>query len=220
MKRKYIAVILLVASVISFIGLAVHANAAAGSRRAAVQHGQETKARKLQDENRLLQKQGDELRQKNADLQKQLEARATEKARQTASAPTTAAPASPQGGFATAQSSPTAAAPGAPSVAGSGSCADEIAKYDWPKDQAERIMQQESGNNPGKLNDNPLTGDYSVGCFQVNLFGRLALNRPSEDWLKVASNNVSYAYGMWKGAGGSFCTSGGWINTCAIVGLL
>lgn len=86
-------------------------------------------------------------------------------------------------------------------TAGSGDCASEIKKYNWNQNVAYNVMMQESGNNPGVVNNNPATGDYSVGCFQINLYGANARTRPSEAWLKNAANNVSYAYGMWQGQG-------------------
>ncbi len=98
---------------------------------------------------------------------------------------------------------------------GSGDCASEIARYNWPQGAAHRVMMQESGNNPGILNDNPATGDYSVGCFQINLYGRNALNRPSEATLKIASENVAYAYKLWSGTSSFW---GNWPNTCRKVG--
>lgn len=102
----------------------------------------------------------------------------------------------------------------------SGSCGKELSKYNWPQNTAYRVMMHESGNDPTNLNDNPSTRDYSVGCFQINLFGANALSRPSETWLKVASNNVSYAYDMYVGQGRTFCTTGGWINTCKFLGFI
>lgn len=94
--------------------------------------------------------------------------------------------------------------PPAANVGGSGSCAAEIAKYDWSVGTATAVMLAESGGDPGNVNDNPSTGDYSVGCFQINLYGANAASRPSEAWLKNAANNVSYAYGIYKSNGSSF----------------
>lgn len=98
---------------------------------------------------------------------------------------------------------------------GSGSCEAEIAKYDWPQATAIRVMMQESSGNPGTLNNNPATGDYSVGCFQINLYGANAYSRPSEATLKIASENVAYAYRLWVGTRSFW---GNWPNTCRKVG--
>lgn len=92
----------------------------------------------------------------------------------------------------------------APSGVGSGSCAAEIAKYDWDIGTATAVMIAESGGNPGNVNDNPATGDYSIGCFQINIFGANARSRPSEAALKNAATNVSFAYGIYKSNGSSF----------------
>ena len=67
--------------------------------------------------------------------------------------------------------------------------------------QALRIAICESGLNPNALNDNPRTSDYSVGLFQINLYGELAKSRPSEEWLRVPENNVAYAYEMYQRSG-------------------
>lgn len=99
---------------------------------------------------------------------------------------------------------PVAASQAAPAGGGSGSCQAEIAKYDWNHSVATAVMLAESGGDPGNLNDNPSTGDYSVGCFQVNIYGANARTRPSEAALKNAATNVSFAYGIYKGNGSSF----------------
>lgn len=106
------------------------------------------------------------------------------------------------------------------SSGGSGSCVDEIRKYDWPQQTALAVMNGESSNVPGKVNDNPRTGDYSVGCFQVNLIGSLRLSRPSEDSLKTAEVNVRWAYDHWVSEGRNFCKPSGWINTCRKLGMI
>lgn len=93
-------------------------------------------------------------------------------------------------------------------------CASELGKYDWDQTQARKVMMQESGNNPKIINDNPATGDYSVGCFQVNLIGNMRNSRPPESELLTAPVNVAFAYKLWVSQGRSFCTSGGWLNTC------
>lgn len=82
-------------------------------------------------------------------------------------------------------------------------CASEIQKYDWNKTVAHNVMIAESSGNHLTVNDNPRTGDYSVGCFQVNLYGRLASTRPSEAWLKIPANNVAYAYQLYAANGWS-----------------
>ena len=42
------------------------------------------------------------------------------------------------------------------------------------------IAEAESGGNPGALNNDPATGDYSVGLFQTNYFGSLLAGRTAE----------------------------------------
>lgn len=87
---------------------------------------------------------------------------------------------------------------------GSGSCQTEIKKYDWNIDVAMNVAKHESGLNPGALNNNPATKDYSVGCFQINLYGSNAKYRPSEAQLKIASINVAFAYKLYVDNGHSF----------------
>lgn len=105
-------------------------------------------------------------------------------------------------------------------VVATGDCNSELGKYDWPQDQAYKVMMKESGNDPRIINNNPNTGDYSVGCFQINLIGGMRATRPSEESLKVAENNVRYAYQMYSAQGRTFCKVSGWFNTCKKVGLL
>ena len=76
-------------------------------------------------------------------------------------------------------------------------CESEIAKYDWDQSTALAVMYAESTGDPSALNDNPLTFDYSVGCFQINLFGNNARNRPSEQELYNPSVNVAFAYRLY-----------------------
>lgn len=97
-------------------------------------------------------------------------------------------------------------------VGGSGDCAAEIAKYDWNVAVATAVARAESGLNAGALNDNPATGDYSVGCFQVNLYGANARTRPSEAALKNAATNVAWAYNNYKENGSSFIGQWGVCN--------
>lgn len=98
----------------------------------------------------------------------------------------------------------TVAPSGAVSGAGVGDCAAEIAKYDWNVNVATAVARAESGLNAGSLNNNPSTGDYSVGCFQVNLYGANARTRPSEAQLKNAAINVQWAYNNYVANGHSF----------------
>ena len=100
-----------------------------------------------------------------------------------------------------------------------GDCKSELAKYDWPQDQAYKVMFQESTNNPRTINNTPATKDYSVGCFQINLYGSMRASRPSEEHLLVAENNVKYAYQMYVNQGRTFCKTSGWYNTCKKVGI-
>lgn len=76
-----------------------------------------------------------------------------------------------------------------------------LAKYDWNTDIMLRIMDCESKGNPLIVNNNPATGDYSVGLFQINLYGAMAKTRPSEAWLKDPINNIQYAYSLYKSQG-------------------
>ena len=68
-------------------------------------------------------------------------------------------------------------------------------------DNALRVMACESGGNHLIVNDNPRTRDYSVGLFQINLYGSLRSTRPPESWLKVPENNIAYAHQMYKSSG-------------------
>lgn len=97
---------------------------------------------------------------------------------------------------------------------GSGSCYDEVLKYDWPISTALKIMTKESGGVASNHNYSDITRDDSWGCFQINIYPPNNLSRPPAEWLVVASNNVKYAYDLWLSQGKSFCTSGGWINSC------
>ena len=83
-------------------------------------------------------------------------------------------------------------------------CEAEIIKYDWQHETATAIARAESGLNPNALNDNPATGDYSVGCFQVNIYGANARSRPSEAELKDPQTNVAWAYKLYTGNHNSF----------------
>lgn len=98
-------------------------------------------------------------------------------------------------------------------------CAEEITKHaDWNQQIAHAVMMAESGNKADNYNDDASTGDYSIGCFQINLLGYdnlLAKYRDAvalgysgqmtiqelEQWLKVASNNVAIAHRMYVKSG-------------------
>ena len=86
-----------------------------------------------------------------------------------------------------------------------------LGQYDWDAEIAYKVMMAESGGKETALNNNPSTKDYSVGLFQINLYGNLADYRPSKKWLSVGSNNIEYAYKMWTESGWtpwSVCTNG------------
>lgn len=107
-----------------------------------------------------------------------------------------------------------------PVTASAGDCKAELGKYDWPQDMAYNVMLIESRNNPQAINDNPSTGDYSVGCFQINIIGEMRNTRPPEAWLLNPVNNVSYAYQMYVQQGRTFCKTSGWYNTCKKLGYI
>lgn len=99
-------------------------------------------------------------------------------------------------------------------------CANEVQRYNWNTSVAHAVMMAESGNRPDNHNDTPSTGDYSIGCFQINLKGISNLNAKYRDsvragytgsktvsdlelWLKNAKNNVAVAHIMWGDQGWS-----------------
>lgn len=153
---------------------------------------------KLQDtlkdtETRLQQKQ-QETQQKDEkiqDLEKQVQARAESKRIAALAA-------------AEAQKQAARIQPAASFNPGTGDCAAEAAKYPWPQQVAYNVMMAESGGATWKVNDNPATGDYSIGCFQINIYGANAASRPSEAALKDAATNVAFAYRIWSENGRSF----------------
>lgn len=89
-------------------------------------------------------------------------------------------------------------------VGGTGDCAAEIAKYNWPQAEAILVATAESGLRPGVINHNPGTGDYSIGCFQVNIYGANAASRPSQEQLLNAQVNVQWAYNNYVANKSSF----------------
>jgi len=74
-------------------------------------------------------------------------------------------------------------------------------------------MNCESGGDPEVINT--VSPDYSVGLFQINLYGNLAKSRPSEEWLKVPENNIAYAYELYQGRGWVH-----WLNCARMKGVL
>ena len=94
-------------------------------------------------------------------------------------------------------------------------CESEIKKYDWNHQLAYAVMMAESGGDPNQVNDNPRTGDYSIGCFQVNLYGANARTRPPESELKKPEVNVKWSYGLYVAKGRTFAGSWGAFNTGA-----
>lgn len=97
-------------------------------------------------------------------------------------------------------------------------CVSEIKKYNWHIPTAVAVMNVESGGDYTIVNDNPATGDYSIGCFQVNIKGALAYNRPTEKELKKPEVNVAFAYGLYRDVG--WCSTAGWYNTCKKLGIM
>ncbi len=93
-------------------------------------------------------------------------------------------------------------------------CADYLKQYNWNQEVAHNVMMVESKNNARNLNDNPNTGDYSVGCFQINLLGgnqtakyntAVSLGYKGQntreelrEWLWNPKNNVAVAHKMWQ----------------------
>jgi hypothetical protein len=78
---------------------------------------------------------------------------------------------------------------------------DIIRSYDWNDDVAIKIMLAESSCNPKIINDNPATKDYSIGLFQINIYGGNAKHRPSEEELKDPHTNIEFAYNLYKDYG-------------------
>ena len=73
-----------------------------------------------------------------------------------------------------------------------------IAQYEWNTDVACAVMKYESRYDPEAHFFSHRTKDNSYGLFQINLYGNLANERPSAEWLLVPENNVQYAYELWK----------------------
>lgn len=73
-----------------------------------------------------------------------------------------------------------------------------VKQYDWNVDTVMRIMRAESSCYPLALNDNPNTGDYSVGLMQINIIGDMANERPSEEELLKPEVNLAFAYELYN----------------------
>ena len=73
-----------------------------------------------------------------------------------------------------------------------------IAQYEWNTDVACAVMKYESRYDPEAHFFSHNTKDNSYGLFQINLYGDLAKERPSAEWLLVPENNAQYAYELWK----------------------
>lgn len=87
------------------------------------------------------------------------------------------------------------------SLSSSKSVRELINQYDWDTDVAYAVMMAESGGDPKEVNLNHGTADYSIGLFQINLYGSLSDGRPPADWLKNPENNVDYAYKIYEDDG-------------------
>lgn len=79
-----------------------------------------------------------------------------------------------------------------------------LSQYDWNVSVAMAIMKAESSCNSQVVNRNQNTRDYSVGLFQINLYGANARTRPSETELKDPATNIAWAYRIYQGNGKSF----------------
>ena len=71
----------------------------------------------------------------------------------------------------------------------------------WNTEKVVDIAFCESSFRPQVVNDNPTTGDYSIGLMQINIMGSLAKNRPSEEELKDPKKNIEFAYTLWQQQG-------------------
>jgi hypothetical protein len=76
-----------------------------------------------------------------------------------------------------------------------------VSQYEWDVEVVLQIMSHESGCNPSAVNDNPKTGDLSIGLMQINIYGENAKYRPSMEILKIPSENIAFAYKLWKSSG-------------------
>ena len=75
----------------------------------------------------------------------------------------------------------------------------------WPLVVMTAISGQQSGWNPTSLNNNPSTGDYSVGLWQINYFGNLLSSRSQQYGppSSLISNPQDQANAAYQLAGGN-----------------
>lgn len=75
----------------------------------------------------------------------------------------------------------------------------------WPLVVMTALAGREARWNPTALNNNPNTGDYSVGLWQINYFGNLAPGRTAEygSASSLLSNPQDQANAVYKLAGGN-----------------
>jgi len=78
---------------------------------------------------------------------------------------------------------------------------DIISQYEWDVETAMAVCSCESSGNANVVNDNPKTGDMSIGLMQINIIGSLAKERPSKEWLLVPENNILYSFELYKVSG-------------------
>jgi len=87
----------------------------------------------------------------------------------------------------------------------------EVSKYDWNVNAALAIMCQESGGDPTNHNwsDRHRTCTGSFGLFNIGCGHGYSVS-----YLENPQNNIKVAYDIYLGQGRTFCTTGGWINSC------
>jgi soluble lytic murein transglycosylase-like protein len=77
-----------------------------------------------------------------------------------------------------------------------------VSKYPlWDAEKVVSIAFCESSFRPQVVNNNPISGDYSVGLMQINIIGSLAKDRPKEEELKDPEKNIDFAYTLWQQQG-------------------
>ena len=78
---------------------------------------------------------------------------------------------------------------------------EKVRQYDWNDEIALSIMNCESSASSTVINNNPTTGDMSIGLFQINIYGANAKERPSEEELKDPDTNIAFAYKLYSEGG-------------------